>query len=244
MIKFFQKKKDKSIDVIISSTILEDTKEDFVKNIIEPSLKSSPEWWKSLRVNMMKELGAELKLNVKTCPAFIELFKNSYVIKSPCDFMFESKAGEYWKFHTSNENLAQAEDHGFDIQMNNFSNGSIYNFKLKLPITLKSSKGSGIVKLVYMQPYYHNYKHPLTVMPGVLPLVENMNINLAINYGYENKKHIKHIFKKGDVLAYLYCTENILPKLNVVQSEAYGNWKWYINKFTSSYIDNLKEQSK
>ena len=54
--KLFKKKKNKSIDVIISPTILEDNKEEFVKDVIEHSLKSQPEWWKALRINMMKNI--------------------------------------------------------------------------------------------------------------------------------------------------------------------------------------------
>lgn len=239
--KLFKKKKNKSIDTIISPTILEDNKEDFVKNIIEPCLKSQPEWWKALRINMMKDVGQEEKLNVKTCPAFIELFKNSYVIKSPCDWLFEAKPGEYWKFHTSNDNLAQSEDHDFNLQMNSFSNGSIYNFKLKLPVSIKSTKGSGRINLVYIQPYYHNYKFPLTVMPGIFPLIESTLVNLNINYAYENAKHIKFMCKKGDVLAYLYCTEKTLPDLSIKQNNTYGNAGWFINKFRGSYLNKLNE---
>jgi len=239
--KLFNNKKNKSIDCLIHSSILDDQKDLFVKNIIQPSLKSQPDWWRRLKVYMIKELGEEQKLNVKTCPAFIELFKNSYIIKSPCEWMFEAKPGEYWKFLTSNNNLAQAEDHNLDIQMNSFSKGSLYNFKLKLPMRIKSSASSGVLKLVYTQPYYHNYKLPLTVMPGVMPLVENIDVNLSINYSYNNKEHIKFKCNKGDVLAYLYCTEKKIPDINIVRSENSNSSEWFINKFNSSYINNLNE---
>ena len=242
--KLFKKKKNKSIDVIISPLVLEENKEEFVKDVIEPCLKSQPEWWKALRIDMMKNIGQEKKLNVKTCPAFIELFKNSYVIKSPCDWLFEAKPGEYWKFQTSNEKLATAEDHDLDIQMNSFSNGSLYNFKLRLPASIKSAKGSGQINLVHMQPSYHNYNFPLTVMPGIMPLIEDTHVNLNINYVYENAKHIKFMCKKGDVLAYLYCAEKTLPPFNINLSDSYGYWTWFINKFRGSYLNKLNENYK
>ena len=125
--------------------------------------------------------------------------------------------------------------------MNSFSKGNLYNFKLKLPMRIKSSASSGVLKLVYTQPYYHNYKLPLTVMPGVMPLVENIGVNLSINYSYNNKEHIKFKCNKGDVLAYLYCTEKKIPDINIVKSENSNGSEWFINKFNSSYINNLNE---
>ena len=58
--------------------------------------------------------------------------------------MYEAKPGEYWKFLTSNANLAQAEYHNLDLQMNSFSKEKdVVNFKSKLPMTIKSSPSSG-----------------------------------------------------------------------------------------------------
>jgi len=47
--------------------------------------------------------------------------------------------------------------------------------------------------------------------------------------------------KKGDVLAYLYCTEKTLPDLSIKQNNTYGNAAWFINKFRGSYLNKLNE---
>jgi|TARA_R100000479_G_scaffold161498_1_gene99267 hypothetical protein len=241
--KLFKKKKEKSIELVIPPSVIPDQKENYINEIITPTLENQPAWWKKVRTQLYKGKNEHVS-NLKYCPSFVDIFKYSYAITSPCDWYFESNGGDDWKFDTSNEHLIKTTKHDLVTQMMGFNSGKTGNIQLSISTNIRSSKDSGLIKLIFMQPMYHNPSMPLTIMPGVLPLIEETLTNININYSYDLNKPVKYMCKKGDVLALAYCTEKKLPKLNVVQNASYGGWVWIIDKFTGSYMDKLKKYYK
>jgi len=251
MFNIFKKNIPKSIELVVHPTIPKDQINNFVNSIIVPTNNSLPNWWKTQKTNLFNKVDkidnyvdskGGYGLNTNHCPAFIDLFKNSYVIKSPCDWYLETHPEKGWKFRSANDELLTAIEHNIVQQMNFFADGYIVNFKLSFGVNIRSNPGSGLIKLVFLQPYYHNPHMPLTVMPGVLPLIPKLITNLNLNFSFDKRKPIKYACKKGDVIGILYSTDKKLPKLKITQSPSYGGGQyWGQTKFTGSYIDKLKE---
>jgi len=53
-----------------------------IEDYLIPTSKMTPEWFKSLK---QTKNWMESYPTAKTCPSFIELFKNSYLFIAPCD---------------------------------------------------------------------------------------------------------------------------------------------------------------
>ena len=102
--KLFRKQKEKSIELVVPPNIIPDQKENYIQDIIKPTMEKQPAWWKKVRTQLYKGKNEHVS-NLKYCPSFVDVFRFSYVITSPCDWYFESNGGDDWKFDTSNEHL-------------------------------------------------------------------------------------------------------------------------------------------
>ena len=85
-------------------------------------MEKQPAWWKKVRTQLYKGKNEHVS-NLKYCPSFVDVFRFSYVITSPCDWYFESQGGDDWKFDTSNEHLIKSTKHNLVTQMMGFNSG-------------------------------------------------------------------------------------------------------------------------
>ena len=236
MFSFLKSKNQNIIELGVLSPI------EPLKNIMLPSIKNLPEWWTSFpKLPELDIPSWDSKDKVKpiltthTCPSFIDFFKNSYVVKSPCDWLLEVEPGRGYRFSASNSDVLGNDNHSIKKQMNNFADSSLENLKLQIMSTLIST--SKLTKLIMTSPIYFNPNFPLDIMPGILPLTPKHPLPLHLNYFINPNKKIKYKCREGEVIAVLYCTEKILPKIKIKDGLHYFP---YQTKWKGNFINYLK----
>ena len=50
----FKKQKEKSIELVVPPTIIPDQKENYIQDIIKPTMEKQPAWWKKIRTELYK----------------------------------------------------------------------------------------------------------------------------------------------------------------------------------------------
>ena len=218
MFNFLKNNLKKPIDIDIT------TSSKYYSENIEDAIGQTkfPNWTKDIHVPSIREVfkymfDHKVGYNtIKTCPAFVDILKNSFSVYSPCDIVIEiDKQTNIWRWVTRTKNISVT---GFNLPMqmgsNNPFSGKGIHLKIELPFILKSSEP---ISLFFTQPMYHSISE-FMVIPGAIeinkktPTQLNLNVfvpNQYIQYGTqtENTKII-HI-KTGDVLAYLYYGKNV-----------------------------------
>lgn len=240
MFNFLKKRKQNLIEIGILSPI------EALQTILLPTKTNTPNWWKTspkIPDLSIPEWGSKKSikpnLTTQTCPSFVDLFKNSYVIKSPCDWLLEVEPNKGYRFTSSNKELMGDSFHNINNQMNGFSNGSLKNIKITLRASLKSTLH--LTKLIFLPPTYYNPNFPLDIMPGILPLTPNFALPLHINYFLNPNKKLVYRGSAGEIIGMLYCTEKKLPKLKFL-----NNLHPYSEslKFKGTYLWELKKWRK
>lgn len=236
MFNIFKKRKQNIIEIGVLSPIPP------LKQIITPSLSNPPNWWKTfpkIPDLYLPEWGSrkpvQPNLTTQTCPSFVDLFKNSYIIKSPCDWILEVEPNKGYRFTSSNEDIMGDHHHQINKQMNGFSNNNLMNIKITIRVSLRST--SKLTKLLFISPIYYNHNFALDIMPGVLPLTPDFPLPLHINYLVNPHKKSMYRCNAGEVMGMLYCTEKKLPKV-----EFKDNLHHYAEqtKFKGSHLKHLK----
>ena len=217
MFNFFKNaiKKPIDIDIITPSKYYSENIEEFICQTKFPS------WTKDIHIPSIKEIVNHMcdktgYSTIKTCPAFVDILKNSFSIFSPCDIAIEihkETKSSRWVTRTKYINVLQ---HNLVEQMgqnNPFSEKGLH-CKIDLPFVFKSSEP---INLFFTQPMYHSISD-LTVIPGSIELNKKMGLQLNLNTFISNqhieydtgteKTKIIHI-KKGDILAYLYYGKHV-----------------------------------
>lgn len=211
----FLKKEPIDINVTTSSKYYSENIEEFICQTKFPS------WIKDIHTPSIKEVFDNMwyhkrpPLTIKTCPAFIDILKNSFSLFSPCDILIEiDKKTKSWKAVTRTNAISLTE-HNLLQQMgsSNIFSGKGIHCKIEWPFQFKSSKP---INLIFMQPMYHTLSD-LTIIPGSVELsrkiglIVNLNTfisNQHIEYGAKSEDTKMIHIKKGDILAYLYYGKN------------------------------------
>jgi hypothetical protein len=209
-------KKPIDIDITTSSKYYSENIEEFICQTKFPS------WTKDIHMPSIKEIVNHMfehkggYSTIRTCPAFVDILKNSFSIFSPCDIVIEiDKETKSWRWvsRTKHINVVQHDLIG-QMGSNNPFLGKGIHCKIDLPFIFKSSEP---INLFFTQPMYHSISD-LTVIPGLVELNKKMGMQLNLNTFISNphieydtgteKTKIIHI-KKGDILAYLYYGKQV-----------------------------------
>ena len=176
-----------------------------VTNLLTPAKEFMPKWYSDMKADYHNP-------NVRTCASFMELFERSVVFRSPGDWWFEiskEKAGEevIEALNSGGDDIAQAHigtgSHtlfdGTD-QLGEFDKG-FHNIKIDSNLLIKSAKGR--IDAVFMEVFYWNTRPRFRAAQGVLPILDNKEVQLNVNLWVP--KFIDRVeFKKGDPIALLY----------------------------------------
>jgi hypothetical protein len=211
------------------------------KEILVPA--TPPQWFKNLETpNPDQNLEGFMEVingkstNAKFCPSFIELFKNSYLVKSPVEFVLTFKSNDEITLtmpSTERYYLTVEGSHNLNSQTNGGLKDYL-NLKISTPLVLKTNKFP--LNLTLLSPTYYN-DFPCEVAPGILTLNSEYFLPLNINYiipRYLEKRLIGQslFFPKGHVLAILYAgskapikfVDNILKYKLMPQYHFFGNY--------------------
>lgn len=181
-----------------------------------PLSQVMPKWFKSLR--QTKDYLKQFP-NVRTCPSFVELFKNSYAFVAPCDFQIKISASgmdmiqpeEGWISITSH--TALPPELGGN-QMGELWDKNLQNIKIMTGIQLGCSTGE--FNIMHLPSYYHDPKSKLFSPPGVSTITEDnpldLNVNVFIDLStIDLEKGETIAVKHGTPLAYIYMPFGLLP---------------------------------
>jgi hypothetical protein len=217
---FFLKKSKPTVKITTNDKFYVDNFEE----VFVSAKKYLPTWYKNLcpvknlSENISKNLfrinhtqGRGYELNVKTCPALIDLFTNSFIIRTPTEIAFQSLQNKfYWKYPLDTKL--------FGIDMHPESQvGDFYKFKEKqnikfsIPLKITTEKKT---RAIWMHPSYHvnndNFFEMETV-PGIVefgkrPII--LNVNTLIKITEKN-----FVLPAGHPIAMIYFFEKVKIEL-------------------------------
>lgn len=198
-----------------------------ISTFIAPCTNKSSAWWDSLSVfdhqaKTLKDwLATVTKRNpdwmnsspytMRVCPGVGDLFKRSYLVKWPCDALFNvvNKDGKYlYNYKTSDGSVPSLInfDYHHEDQYRNTKHqiyNNMFNIKLCLPVIMFSNK---IVTAITVNPDYHLSEIPYKVMPGILDYtsstIQELNINVMFPIPSYNSEYTLE-FKAGNPICYL-----------------------------------------
>ena len=197
-----------------------------ITDFLIPAKDFLPEWFSGIKADYYAP-------NVRTCPSFMELFDKSYIYKAPGDFNFkfvndvlESGGDPIDHIGIKSHTLFEGND-----QLGNFDKG-FHNVKIDSNLLIKSEKGR--IDSIFMDVFYWDTRPKFRATQGVLPILENKEVQLNVNLWVP--KFIEHVeVKKDDPIAMLYFP-NGLPtfergEVSITEREHEGgNYLGYMKK--------------
>ena len=175
------------------------------EEVIQTTL-GGPKWFSNLCPYLGKNKTAidrfplPIKRTAKSCPGMLELFKNSFLIKFPCDFILETKeSGEYkWQKPSKTQVLQIAEQSAEQVEFHPpLSLFIMIRFNLPFLFQAPNNKVSFIDTT-----YWKN--QPYKIAPGILDFKKDREA-LPLNFvALFEKKDKAYEFKKGEPMGLYY----------------------------------------
>ena len=179
--------------------------------IIVPAL-GGPSWFKNLcpfvgqhksPLDAYYEASTFIARTAKSCPGMLELFKNSFLVKFPCDVILETKDnGEYlWQKPSKTKVLTITHQTEAQVETTGPLASSIM-IKFGLPFLFQTPDN----KVSLLDPIYWKLQ-PYRVAPGIIDFKtkrEALPLNTIVLF---EKKNQIYEFKKGDPMC-LYHTHH------------------------------------
>ena len=195
-----------------------------IDDFISPVLPNTPKWWQKLtpylkgsksvfecwnKLNDNEKLNYDVYSTVKLCPGFHNLFKNSFLIKFPCDILLEhgTQDNQYvWRVPSVHNPISVTEhstmQHGHSDHMSQF-----LFLKFTMPIELTVSAP---IDIMYFDAMYW-VNNPYRVAPGVVAMEsksQSLELNIIVAFPKTQETH-SYQFTKGSPLALLRTSERV-----------------------------------
>ena len=180
------------------------------------SALGGPKWFANLCPYFGKKKTAidrfplPIKKTTKSCPGMLELFKNSFLVKFPCDLILETKKnGEYSWQKPSHTQVLQIERHSEEQIEFEPPLSSFIMIKFCLPFLYQAPDNKvSLVESTYwkIQPY--------KIAPGILNFMNNKeSLPLNVITFFEKKNKI-YEFKTGDPMVLFYTLHKSTLEIN------------------------------
>jgi len=159
----------------------------------QPMQKFIPKWFRNIPTDIIStdehaQVFEHLRggITVKTCPSFIDIYKEGYVLLAPQDYLFRvEENGEWtWRTPTEFENLCpenkQVEHHANFQFVNHLPKeaGVKKVFKIILPMSMHLPKGYSIRQM----PIPYTYNEDWDIAYGVYKADKVNQVNLQLLY--------------------------------------------------------------
>ena len=207
--------------------------------------KHLPDWFSKLPPSSLGGNSFTEILNVRTCPSFLEVFKNSFLFRAPCDIEIEySKHGFRYLIHPESDSFLSIDTHtkaGEKSQMGPYWDKDMLNIKMMPRLIFKPKNRK--LKAIFLPPTFWNPRHFLQPIPGVLELLPDypmvMNLNFFVDTkGLKQSESRVEFIKCDEPLALIYFPDG-LPKFEKTDI------MWYAKKrFIGDWIYKLKDYEK
>jgi len=216
----------------------------FADNCDDWLAKDPPSWFSEAKKRYEAVPSIEMKLGtVKSCPSFVRIFRNSLVLKAPCDFMFAMSPDEQYVMteFAGNSNFMGVDHHSLEHQIDQNWGSKHVNFKFSFQFKIICESQS---QCMLLPPEYHFDEEPPIVktMIGVLDLLPNKGIEFNLNM-VANKQDLfeakEVIVKKGTPLAYLYFPFGESISIEYVDRSEYENLSFIRTSFGADYLKQV-----
>jgi|TARA_R110002020_G_scaffold378843_5_gene589855 hypothetical protein len=192
------------------------------QEVIEPALRG-PKWFASLCPFVGKNKRAidrypkPITKTAKNCPGMLELFKNSFLIKFPCDLILETQTTGKYLWQKPSETKVLTVSHQTDEQIEfNQPLSSLIMIKFALPFIFQAPKN----KVTLLEPTYWK-NQPYKIAPGVFNFTKDkapMALNVITLFEKKNKIYE---FKKGEPMVLYYTLHQSTLELNENLKESF-----------------------
>jgi len=216
----------------------------FVDNSDDWLQPAYPDWYKKLKLD--KATGIETEVSTsRECPAFVHLFKNSHLVRSPMDISFHiTSGGEFgWKVSQQSDfPFVKISGFNFGLQMGKEWENSL---SIKIDFSCKFIPEQD-TQCMFFDPMYHleGEKTGLSAMTGVWPMYPTLHTMLGVNMMIDVSKVINNYIhiEQGTPLAYLYWPAG-KPK---IEFDLCSDDEWIKNQYvhTSFKGDFVKKEQR
>lgn len=194
-----------------------------------------PDWFKNMKPT-------QPIANVKSCPSFIEVYKEGFVIVAPHDYLLsydELNNKWYWNTPVKYDNyelspmLDQVQTHNNSQLIEHLPNSPYkFIFKLNLPMKVITPKGYSVRQL----PLPYTYNEDYEILYGVFRSDKIHEINLQLGYKTDDKEII---IKAGEPLCVFVPFKREKFKLNITNKPT-KTLLINTSKLYSSFTKNIK----
>ena len=206
----------------------------------QPIAKHIPEWWRKMKamthIDAIDPLWNKRTINIKSCPSFIDIYKEGIVLLSPCDIRISyDEVDEIWTWRSpldlyTDEPGKELVTFHSDDQMKTFLPPSAKTrvvFKINLPMLVKVPRGYKI----RMTGLPFQYNDSFRTIEGIFNPHFQPQVNVLFEYT-SLKNEI--LIKQGMPLAVHipYKKENI-----EITSELYNEKKHFKLKFVNDLLN-------
>lgn len=165
-----------------------------LSNPIKKSMSYIPKWFKDIKAST-DELSSA---TIKTCPGFIDYFKQGYVVSLWCDVYLNitiqnNKLQYEWNVPDGNKFNVHGQEQFLDHVPKHIAKKTKIILKPDCPWKIITPKGYSVLQL----PMYYNYNKDFEVLPGVL----HTDVYHTINQQMCIFREGEFIIKKGTPLA-------------------------------------------
>ena len=228
---------NKKKDVILWNKKIPECDYDFSDFFIKAK-SNLPEWWLKIPSEKYNFVGT-----IKNCPSFLDIFKNSFIFKSPFDIAIQYNKQDLEFYHGDrNVNLMGYDSHTDfrknPSQMGSYWDRDLQNLKMS-PGLLTYSKNTKI-KYIMMPSTFWNPKFFMQPVPGTVDLLPKITLDMSVNFflNIQDTQKVtttKHLIKADEPLALFYFP-NGLPQVEFSENVKPIPRK----KLVGDYLINLK----
>jgi len=186
-----------------------------LEEVITPAL-GGPKWFSNLCPFVRKKKRARdlhpfpINKTVQGCPGILELFKNSFLIKFPCDVILQTLSDGKYSWQTPRQTQAFKINHHPQEQVE-FQEplSSFIMIKFYLPFIFKAPNN----KVSFVDSVYWK-NQPYKIAPGILDFgTDKYALPLHVITLFE-KKNAVYEFKKGEPMVLLYTLNRSTLEVN------------------------------
>ena len=117
------------------------------------------------------------RINAGVCPSFVNIFKNSYIYKTPCEIYVEGNENGIEVYPSDPEVLA-ITSHPLSAQLWGDFNNNLTNIKFNIQCVVKTTYKNA--RMIFLDSIYYS-DLPFKVMPGVLDVSSKYTVSFNIN---------------------------------------------------------------
>lgn len=217
----------------------------------QPLHNHIPKWYRNIKSlshqDQIDEMWSKRTINIKSCPSFLDIYKEGIVLLSPCDIRISwDNVDDHWTWRTPidlfpDQDYKETITFHNDDQMKTFLPSTAKTrvvFKINLPLIVQPPKGYKI----RMIPVPFSYNNDFRTIDGIFNPQFQPQVNMLFEYTSQKDEIL---IKQGTPLAVHipYKKENYEIETEMYDAKKHRNYRFRndlknTGRFHSSYLRN------